>query len=57
VGARPWGVALSPDGSRLFAANGPSDDVSVIDTAAAKEVARVKAGRGPWGVIVVPAPE
>jgi len=31
VGQRPWGIALSPDGKYLFAANGPSDDVSVVD--------------------------
>src|SRR5262249_21202523 len=33
VGARPWGLAQSPDGKRLFVANGPSNDVSVVDAA------------------------
>ena len=32
VGTRPWGIALSKDGRWLYTANGPSDDVSVIDT-------------------------
>ena len=49
VGERPWGIVLSPDGKYLFAANGPSNDVSVVDLAAGKEIARVKAGGSPWG--------
>ncbi len=32
VGQRPWGIALTPDGGRLYTANGPSNDVSVVDT-------------------------
>jgi YVTN family beta-propeller protein len=52
VGTRPWGLALSPDGSRLYTANGPSNDVSVVDTAALSLVARIAAGRSPWGVAV-----
>jgi YVTN family beta-propeller protein len=54
VGTRPWGLTISPDGKYLFTANGPSNDVSVVDLAAAKEVARVKAGDSPWGVAIVP---
>jgi YVTN family beta-propeller protein len=53
VGTRRWGMAISPDGKYLFTANGPSDDVSVVDLTAANEVARVKAGGNPWGVAVV----
>jgi YVTN family beta-propeller protein len=45
---------LSPDGKYLFAANGPSDDVSVVDLATEKEVLRVKSPGSPWGVVVVP---
>jgi YVTN family beta-propeller protein len=37
----------------LFSANGPSNDVSVVDLAAGKEIARVKAGASPWGVAIV----
>ena len=33
VGDRPWGIALSPDGKMLYTANGPSNDVSVVDLA------------------------
>ena len=47
-------VVISPDGKLLFAANGPSNDVSVVDLATNKEVTRVKAGSSPWGLAVVP---
>ena len=32
AGSRPWGLALSRDGDRLYTANGLSNDESVIDT-------------------------
>jgi YVTN family beta-propeller protein len=54
VGPRPWGLAISPDGSRLYTANGPSNDVSVVDTTSLTVVARIAAGRSPWGVAIVP---
>jgi YVTN family beta-propeller protein len=54
VGTRPWGIMLSPDGKYLYSANGPSNDVSVVDLATNKETARVKAGESPWSVAVVP---
>jgi YVTN family beta-propeller protein len=50
VGQRPWGLALTPDGRKLYTANGISNDVSVIDTAANKLLTTVKAGDGPWGI-------
>ncbi len=53
VGKRPWGIVLSPDGKYLFSANGPSNDVSVVDLATNKEIAKVKAGGSPWGLAVV----
>ena len=53
VGTRPWGMALSPDGKFLYTANGPSNDVSVVDLGANTEIARVKAGASPWSVTVV----
>lgn len=31
AGQRPWGIGLSPDGKYLYAANGPSNNVSIID--------------------------
>jgi YVTN family beta-propeller protein len=50
VGQRPWGIALTPDGRKLYTANGLSDDVSVVDTATNKVIATIKAGDGPWGI-------
>jgi YVTN family beta-propeller protein len=52
VGARPWGIGVSPDGARLFTANGPSGDVSIIDAATGNVTARVKVGGLPWGIAV-----
>ena len=57
VGQRPWGITFSPDGKYLFAANGPSDDVSVVDLATEKEVKRIKSPGSPWGVVAVPSPK
>jgi YVTN family beta-propeller protein len=47
-------MALSPDGKYLYTANGPSNDVSVVDLETNKEIARVGAGTSPWSVAVVP---
>jgi YVTN family beta-propeller protein len=54
-GVRPWGLDLSPDGSMLYTANGPSNDVSVIDLATQKVVKKIPAGDSPWGVLVLDA--
>jgi YVTN family beta-propeller protein len=54
VGERPWGIAITPEGRTLYVANGPSDDVSIIDAASRKETARVKVGTRPWGVVITP---
>jgi YVTN family beta-propeller protein len=40
----------------LFTANGPSDDVSVVDVASRMVKTKIKVGHGPWGLAVVPAP-
>ncbi|MEP7314412.1 MAG: hypothetical protein ABI859_17635, partial [Pseudomonadota bacterium] len=53
VGPRPWGLALSPDGRYLYTANGPSNDVSVVDAASFKLQGKIAAGEGPWGAIAV----
>jgi YVTN family beta-propeller protein len=54
AGARPWGIIISPDGKYLYSANGPSNDISVIELTAEKEVQRIKAGSSPWGIVLVP---
>ena len=53
VGTRPWGIALSPDGSLLYSANGPSNDVSVVDTQTMMVIATIPAGESPWGIAVI----
>jgi YVTN family beta-propeller protein len=40
----------------LYTANGPSNDVSVIDTASLNVVATIRVGASPWGIAVGPAP-
>lgn len=52
VGARPWGIALSPDRRLLYVANGPSNDVSIVDTITLRVIKKVAVGRSPWGVVV-----
>ena len=54
AGTRPWGIIISPDGKFLYSANGPSNDISVIDLATETEVQRIKAGASPWGILLVP---
>jgi len=53
VGKRPWGVAIAPDGV-VVTANGPSNDISLIDPIRAQVIARIPAGRSPWGVAIAP---
>lgn len=55
VGTRPWGMALSADGRFLYTANGPSNDVSIVDTVAMTMIKRIPVGRSPWGVVLGPA--
>jgi YVTN family beta-propeller protein len=47
VGDDPNWVTFSPDGTRVYISNRGSDDVSVIDLAARREIARIKVGRYP----------
>jgi YVTN family beta-propeller protein len=52
VGARPWGIALGRDG-RIYTANGPSDDVAVIEARSGEVVSRIHSGGSPWGVVSI----
>jgi YVTN family beta-propeller protein len=47
LGLRPWGIVATRD--KVLTANGPSNDVSVIDVASWK-VRAIPVGRSPWGV-------
>ncbi len=52
VGQRTWSVALSKDGTRLYAAAGLSGDVTVINLVNNRLIATVHTGGRPWGVEV-----
>lgn len=49
-GSAPHGVVVSRDGKFVYVTNLKSDDVSVIDTAQGKEVAKIKVGTAPNGI-------
>jgi YVTN family beta-propeller protein len=53
VGHRPWGIGLTHDGRTLFTADGPSNQISVIDTRSRRVVATIPVGKRPWGIAVV----
>ena len=36
IGQRPWHMAISPDGSKLYSANGLTNDMTVIDVASSQ---------------------
>jgi YVTN family beta-propeller protein len=54
VGADPWGISVSPDGSMVYVANSGSDKVSVITSSTNTVSATITVGYGPWGVSVSP---
>ena len=56
VGLVPFGVAVSPDGSKVYVTNSvsPTGTVSVIDTATNTVSATVPVGIAPFGVAVKP---
>ena len=56
VGKRPWGLALSADGRYLYSANGPSNDVTVVDTRSLNVVRKIAVGRSPWGITLEQKP-
>jgi YVTN family beta-propeller protein len=56
VGARPWGLGLTRDGKKLYTANGPSNDVTVVDPATLSVLRKIPVGETPWGVAIAPAP-
>jgi len=54
VGTGPYGVGVSPTGTRAYIANHDSGSVSVIDTDTNTVVATVAVGISPYGVVVNP---
>ena len=51
---KPVGIAVAPDGKRVYVANGAAHEVVVIDPEANRVVARIEVGRRPWGVALSP---
>jgi YVTN family beta-propeller protein len=47
---KPVGVAVSPDGRWLYAANGRTSTVSVVNLVTGSLAATIKVGRRPWGI-------
>jgi YVTN family beta-propeller protein len=45
-------MAITPDGAKLYVANGRSGTVSVIDTASNRRIADIAVGKLPWGVAI-----
>lgn len=51
-GSAPHGIVVSKDGKFVYVTNLKSDDVSIIDTATEKEVAKINVGKMPNGISV-----
>lgn len=51
---KPVGVVVSPDGRRVYVANGGTNTVSVIDAGTQRVVGRIPVGRRPWGIAITP---
>jgi len=45
-------MAVTPDGSKLYVANGRSNSVSVVDTASFTKLRDIEVGELPWGVSI-----
>jgi PQQ-dependent catabolism-associated beta-propeller protein len=53
VGKRVWAVALNKAETQLYAVNGLSDDMTIVDVAGAKALKTVPVGRVPYMALVV----
>lgn len=57
TGKCPNWVTFSPDGRYCCVSNSGSDDCSIIDTKARREVARIRVGKGPKRLLAMRVPE
>jgi len=53
VGKRVWALALNKAETMLYAVNGLSDDLTIVDVGAAKALKTVRVGRVPYMVVLV----
>jgi YVTN family beta-propeller protein len=53
-GSFPAGMAMSPDGTRLYVAENLANTLAVIDTQSRTVIASIPVGRQPWSVAVHP---
>lgn len=57
VGNNPQGIAITPDGTRVYVTNNTSNNVSVIDTATNTIIdPPIMVGDGPAGIAITPPP-
>jgi YVTN family beta-propeller protein len=56
TGKCPNWITISPDDSYVAVSNSASDDCSIIDAHAKREIARVKVGKGPKRLLAVSVP-
>ncbi len=54
AGLRANGIAVHPDGKRVFISNGGDASVSVLDTASHTIVATIAVGQRPWNMALTP---
>ena len=54
VGPSPYGVAVTPDGTKVYVTNSDDDTISIIDTATNVVTATVSVGCNPLGVAISP---
>jgi gliding motility-associated-like protein len=54
VGASPFGVGVSPDGTRVYVTNSADETVSVINAQTNSVIATIKVGNNPLGAVVSP---
>jgi YVTN family beta-propeller protein len=54
LGKAPWGLAMNPDGTLLYATNNGDDNILVVDAASFQVVANVPAGKDPNGIAYRP---
>ena len=54
TGLRAWNLALSPDESRIYTADGLDGTMTVDRSEDGNELAPITLGGKPWGVVAAP---